>query len=243
MAISRERGIAFSPTSLKVFQPFFMMVDAPYSVIRGELLTLRVALYLYSAHRDVVTTQVVLEEYGEICLLSSLHRLSCYLFCLRSVSFREIPVVSLSVSLCEEYSDFWRLLCDASCSSPDVVNVSFLPGESDVALATFLIKPTVNGEVKISLKAHALSHSDAIVHSLLVEAEGVSRQSCQTTRLEGKTLSSQTTTKVVSAMGQRGSAVATVVDSYSLHIALSANVLSQVRKEGRGRKERERTDG
>ena len=47
VAMSKEHGLGISESSLKVFQPFFLSVDLPFSGIRGEELPARVALYNY----------------------------------------------------------------------------------------------------------------------------------------------------------------------------------------------------
>ena len=47
VAISREHGLGIAESQLRVFQPFFLQVDLPYSAIRGEELPLKVALYNY----------------------------------------------------------------------------------------------------------------------------------------------------------------------------------------------------
>ncbi len=47
VAISPEKGLGIGETSLRVFQPFFLQADLPYSAIRGEEFPLKVALYNY----------------------------------------------------------------------------------------------------------------------------------------------------------------------------------------------------
>ncbi|MCW3992626.1 MAG: alpha-2-macroglobulin, partial [Candidatus Bathyarchaeota archaeon] len=47
VGISREKGLGISEDSLRVFQPFFLKVDLPYSCVRGEEFPVRVALYNY----------------------------------------------------------------------------------------------------------------------------------------------------------------------------------------------------
>ncbi|MDI7276887.1 MAG: alpha-2-macroglobulin family protein, partial [Anaerolineae bacterium] len=48
VALSREKGLGITEAQLKVFQPFFLSVDLPYAVIRGEEFPVRVALYNYT---------------------------------------------------------------------------------------------------------------------------------------------------------------------------------------------------
>ncbi len=47
VGISREHGLGVAEGQLRVFQPFFLQVDLPYSAIRGEEFPVRVALYNY----------------------------------------------------------------------------------------------------------------------------------------------------------------------------------------------------
>lgn len=47
VAVSPGKGLGISEASLKVFQPFFLQADLPYSSIRGEEFPVKVALYNY----------------------------------------------------------------------------------------------------------------------------------------------------------------------------------------------------
>jgi len=47
VALSPEKGLGISESSLRVFQPFFLQADLPYSAIRGEEFPVKVALYNY----------------------------------------------------------------------------------------------------------------------------------------------------------------------------------------------------
>ncbi len=47
VAVSPEKGLGISETSLRVFQPFFLQADLPYSSIRGEEFPVKIALYNY----------------------------------------------------------------------------------------------------------------------------------------------------------------------------------------------------
>jgi CD109 antigen len=60
VAVSKDKGLGVAESSLTVFQPFFLTIDLPYSVIRGEEFPVRVAVYNYlDKPQDV---QVELEE-------------------------------------------------------------------------------------------------------------------------------------------------------------------------------------
>jgi CD109 antigen len=47
VAISKENGLGVAEDSLRVFQPFFLTIDLPYSAIRGEEFPVSVAVYNY----------------------------------------------------------------------------------------------------------------------------------------------------------------------------------------------------
>ena len=47
VGISKEHGLGIAETQLRVFQPFFLQVDLPYSAIRGEEFSVKVALHNY----------------------------------------------------------------------------------------------------------------------------------------------------------------------------------------------------
>ena len=47
VGMSKEHGLGISESELRVFQPFFLQVDLPFSGIRGEVLPAKVALYNY----------------------------------------------------------------------------------------------------------------------------------------------------------------------------------------------------
>ena len=47
VGMSQEHGLGVAEAGLTVFQPFFLLVDLPYSAVRGEEFPVRVALYNY----------------------------------------------------------------------------------------------------------------------------------------------------------------------------------------------------
>ena len=69
VGLSKEHGLGIAESELKVFQPFFLQVDLPFSGIRGEVLPAKVALYNY---RDAPQTiQVELSQSDGYELLDS----------------------------------------------------------------------------------------------------------------------------------------------------------------------------
>ncbi|MFC1930287.1 alpha-2-macroglobulin family protein [Chloroflexota bacterium] len=47
VSMSKDKGLGMAESQLKTFQPFFLSIDLPYSVIRGETFPIKVAVYNY----------------------------------------------------------------------------------------------------------------------------------------------------------------------------------------------------
>lgn len=58
VAISKEKGLGVAEDELKVFQPFFLTVDLPYSAIRGEELPVKVSIYNYLDKEQTVSVEL-----------------------------------------------------------------------------------------------------------------------------------------------------------------------------------------
>ena len=58
VALSKDKGLGIGETTLRVFQPFFVTVDLPYSAIRGEEFPVRVALYNYDTTAQEFTVEL-----------------------------------------------------------------------------------------------------------------------------------------------------------------------------------------
>lgn len=52
VALSKEQGLGIAEGQLRVFQPFFVQVDLPYSAIRGEEFPVKIALYNYGTSAE-----------------------------------------------------------------------------------------------------------------------------------------------------------------------------------------------
>jgi len=61
VSVSKE-GMGMCDTELRVFQPFFVKVDLPYSAIRGEEFPVRVAIYNYLGEPQEVFVDISAEE-------------------------------------------------------------------------------------------------------------------------------------------------------------------------------------
>ncbi|MFQ5814824.1 MAG: alpha-2-macroglobulin family protein, partial [Anaerolineae bacterium] len=66
VGISKEKGLGVAEDSLRVFQPFFLKVDLPYSCIRGEEFPVRVALYNYLEEPQEIYVEIEGAEWFEL---------------------------------------------------------------------------------------------------------------------------------------------------------------------------------
>ncbi|NXL99795.1 A2MG protein, partial [Tyrannus savana] len=151
---SADTGFGLSPTvSLRAFQPFFVELIMPYSVVRGESFTLKATVFNY---------------------LTACIRVSVTLA--QSTHFLAIPVEKDEVSHC---------LCEN--------------GRKTVA---WLVTPKSLGQVEFSVSTEALQNQqpcgnyivetpekgrkDTVIRQLLVEPEGVEKETTQNSLLCGK---------------------------------------------------------
>jgi CD109 antigen len=58
VAISKDKGLGVAESSLTVFQPFFLSIDLPYSVIRGEEFPVKVSVYNYVDTKQTVQLDI-----------------------------------------------------------------------------------------------------------------------------------------------------------------------------------------
>ena len=58
VGMSKEYGLGMGESRLRVFQPFFLTVDLPFSAIRGEELPVRVALFNYLDTRQEIFVEI-----------------------------------------------------------------------------------------------------------------------------------------------------------------------------------------
>jgi len=66
VGISQEKGLGIAEDQLRVFQPFFLKVDLPYSCIRGEEFPVRVALYNYLDEAQEIYVEIEEAEWFEL---------------------------------------------------------------------------------------------------------------------------------------------------------------------------------
>jgi CD109 antigen len=66
VAISKEKGLGVAESSLRVFQPFFLTIDLPYSAIRGEEFPVSVAVYNYLDTAQEVQVDITASDWFEL---------------------------------------------------------------------------------------------------------------------------------------------------------------------------------
>ncbi len=66
VGISKEKGLGVAEDQLRVFQPFFLKVDLPYSCIRGEEFPVRVALYNYLDEAQEIYVEIEGADWFEL---------------------------------------------------------------------------------------------------------------------------------------------------------------------------------
>jgi CD109 antigen len=126
VAVSKSKGLGIVENQLKVFQPFFLSVDLPYSAIRGEEFPVSVAIYNYLDQPQSVVVQI-------------------------------------------EKEDWFDLLDDVQKTVEIKAN--------DIGSVKFKIKPVKLGNAsEIKVTARSKQSADAVVKTLIIEAEGVAKE-------------------------------------------------------------------
>lgn len=66
VAVSKTNGLGVAESSLRVFQPFFLTIDLPYSAIRSEEFPVRVAVYNYLNATQSVQVDIEKSDWFEL---------------------------------------------------------------------------------------------------------------------------------------------------------------------------------
>jgi CD109 antigen len=170
VALSKTRGLGITESQLKVFQPFFLSIDLPYSAIRGEEFPVSVAVYNYLDQSQSVTVEIQKEN--------------------------------------------WFDLLDNSQKTIDIK-------ANEIGSAKFRIRPALLGNAHpVKITARSTQAADAVVKTLIVEPEGVARETVDNITLaNGKT-------SVMSTMFPAG----VVEGSPRAYLAVTSSYLSQTLK-------------
>lgn len=128
VALSKEKGLGIGEAELRVFQPFFVSIDLPYSAIRGEEFPVSIALYNYDSAAQRFSVEL---ERGD-----------------------------------------WFDLLDNPTTTVSVESKS-------VGAATFTIRPNLLGVRKLKVTARGSTLADAIIKEIIIEPEGVQRETVE----------------------------------------------------------------
>jgi CD109 antigen len=128
VALSQTKGLGIGEAELRVFQPFFVSIDLPYSAIRGEQFPVSLALYNYDAVAQSFTVEL-------------------------------------------ERGDWFDLLDNPTAT----VRVE----PKAVGAAVFTIQPNLLGVRKLKVTARGSTLADAIVKEIIIEPEGVQRETVE----------------------------------------------------------------
>ena len=66
VALSKSTGLGIAEAQLRVLQPFFVQLDLPYAVIRGEEFPVRVALYNYSSASETFVVELAAADWFDL---------------------------------------------------------------------------------------------------------------------------------------------------------------------------------
>ncbi|MCE5253032.1 MAG: alpha-2-macroglobulin, partial [Actinomycetia bacterium] len=128
VGLSPDKGLGIAEASLRVFQPFFLQADLPYSAIRGEEFPIKIALYNYLDTPQQI--QVEIEPAA------------------------------------------WFELLEERTTTVTVAG-------GDIGSAEFRIRPKTIGTQLVKVTARGPEAADAVLKSMIVEPEGVSRETVE----------------------------------------------------------------
>jgi CD109 antigen len=167
VALSKDKGLGIAEASLRVFQPFFLQADLPYSAIRGEEFPVKVALYNYLETPQQIQVEIEPDSWFE--LIGN-------------------PQTTVTVA------------------------------GGDVGSAEFKIRPKTIGTQLVKITARSSEAADAVNKSMIVEPEGVSRETVENVVLPAG--QSRTLSLTLPALG-------VVPDSVRAYVAVTGSLLAQ----------------
>ncbi|NXC85065.1 A2ML1 protein, partial [Cercotrichas coryphoeus] len=173
-----DTGFGFSPlTSLRVFQPFFVDVSLPYSVIQGETFSLRATVFNYL--KDCIQVHTTLTETPEL-------------------EVDACPRCQFSSCLCanEAKTFVWNVTATrlGEAGQRGVIAVTPLQGGRDTVIKSLLVKPggvlqektqnailcpadnTISEEFSLTLPAEVLEGSARVTFSVIGDIMGPALQ-------------------------------------------------------------------
>ncbi len=166
VALSKEKGLGIGEAELRVFQPFFVSIDLPYSAIRGEEFPVAIALYNYDSTAQSFTVELERGDWFDL---------------------RDNPTATVTVQ------------------------------PQSVGAAAFTISPNLLGVRKLKVTARGKTLADAIIKEIIIEPEGVQRETVENAIL---TVGTPRTFKLAAPDG-------VIAGSHRAIIALTGSVLAQ----------------
>ncbi|NXL78374.1 A2ML1 protein, partial [Leptocoma aspasia] len=173
-----DTGFGFSPpASLRVFQPFFVDVSLPYSVIQGETFSLKATVFNYL--KDCIQVHTTLTETPEL-------------------KVDACPSCQFTSCLCanEAKTFVWNVTATrlGEAGQRDVIAVTPLQGGRDAVIKSLLVKPggvlqektqnaflcpadnTISEEFSLTLPAEVLEGSGRVTFSVIGDIMGPALQ-------------------------------------------------------------------
>ncbi|MCP9264378.1 hypothetical protein DINM_022442 [Dirofilaria immitis] len=162
-AVNDETGLRVAPSTSKltVFRPFFIRINLPYSVKRGEKFALQILVFNYmDSEQDVTVTLKDGDDIG-------------YDFLQKMVLRRNLSG-GLLINIFS-HNVYWNVnihFCKNTKSKNHNVRLISVPGGGVSKAVYFPIVPTKIGNVMLSVTAQSAKAGDAVEQVLRVEPEG-----------------------------------------------------------------------
>lgn len=137
-------GVVELKSQVQVFQSFFVSINLPYSVVRGEELALQVTVFNYEPVEQNVT--ITLKASKDWSIIDEVNKLG-----LRGEGSKDQVYVDQEMDLKEEV----------------------IVGPSEGRAVSFPVVAKALGLVPVEVSAQSTTHSDAVKRTLVVEPEGV----------------------------------------------------------------------
>lgn len=175
VAISKEKGLGIAEDQLKVFQPFFIKVDFPYSAVRGEEFPLKVAIYNYLDEEQEVTVKLAGGDWFEL-LDNSAETVSVPVNDVGSVEFKISPTKlgQHKAEITAQSKDFAdavqkQILIQAEGVEREVVENLVLSAGSSKQVSTFVPESAVinSGRALVAVTSSFLTQTIEGLESLI----------------------------------------------------------------------------
>ena len=184
VGMSKEHGLGITETQLRVFQPFFLQVDLPYSAIRGEEFSAKVVLHNY-----LDTSQqffVELEESDGFELLDDAAKtvtvgpndLKVVHFKIRLTKIGSLPIKVTARSLDEADAVIRELIVVPEGVPQEIVTNKILSGGESAAFSNALPSGSIEGSARthVALSGSVLSQTLEGLENLLQMSYGCGEQ-------------------------------------------------------------------